>query len=241
MSTFLELVNQLASEGGTVPNAQTSPMSDVTGITDDLKLKVISWIRSAWLSIQNAHREWLWMQSEFYGSTVASTARYAGTSFNDAFALSAITRFSQWDCSGPRENRFKLYLPADGLAGAGRLQFEEWPDFYAYRMNNGAANGKPSIFSIDPQNRMVLSPTPDDVYTVIGPYRKSSQTLTSKTDVPEMPVDLHDVIVSVALELLGTHDEAPQQIPLWKLRQNRLFCELEAQQLPRVRLAGPLA
>lgn len=237
MPTFLELANRVGSDSGTLPEALTN----VTGLTDEHELKIVRWTSEAWLSIQNAHREWLWMQSEFYGSTVASTARYAGTSFNDAFALSAITRFSQWDCSGPRENRFKLYLPADGLAGAGRLQFQEWRDFYAYRMNTGAANNKPSHFSIDPQNRLVLSPTPDAVYTVIGPYRKSAQTLSASGDIPEMPVDLQDVIVSVALESLGTHDEAPQQIPLWKLRQNRIFCELEAQQLPQVRLAGPLA
>jgi hypothetical protein len=235
--TFLQLVNWVASDSATFNESDISTVVGQTG----RKAKVVRWTSEAWLQVQNAHREWLWMQSEFDGSTVASTARYAGTDFNDTFSGTTIDRFSQWDCALKGENRFKLYLPADGVASAGRLIYHDWRDFYAIHMNNGAANAKPSRFSIDPQNRLVLSPTPDAIYTVIGPYRKSAQTLAADSDEPEAPVDLHGVIVDIALQLLGTHDESPQQIPLWRMRESRLFCELEAQQLPKITWGGPLA
>lgn len=237
MATFLELANRVASDSATADEGAISTVVGQIG----RKAKIVRWTKEAWLQIQNAHRAWGWMQSEFTGSTVAGTARYAGADFNDAFDAVAIARFSQWNCRGAGENRIKLYEPAIGLAGAGPLRFEDWTTFYALRMNNGAASAKPAVFSIDPQNRLVLSPTPDDAYTVIGPYRKSAQAFAADIDTPDMPADFHDIVVSVALQLLGTHDEAPQQIPLWKMRENRLFCELEWHQLPQVTWGGPLA
>lgn len=236
MPTFLDLANRLASDSATADEGAITSVAGQTG----RKAKAVRWTAEAWLQIQNAHAEWLWMQSEFSGSTVIGQARYVGTAFTDSLDSAPITRFSKWDCSGPGENRFKLYRPSVGLSDAGRLIFQDWREFYARRMNNGAPSDKPAVFSIDPQGRLVVAPAPDDVYSLIGPYRKSAQTLTADGDIPEMPVDFHDLIVSIGLQLLGSHDEAPQ-IPLWKMRENRLFCELEAHQLPTMRWGRPLA
>lgn len=234
---YLAICKQTASDSATFDEGAISTVVAQTG----RKAKVVRWVNMAWRSIQNAHKAWRWMQSEFTGSTVAAQQRYAGTEFDDAFTSAAIDRFSEWDCIGLGENRFKLFDPAIGLSDIGPLRFLPWERFYAERVNTAAPNDKPVAFSIDPQNRLCLSPVPDDAYTVRGPYRKSAQTLENDADTPEMPADLHDVISSVAVQFMQLHDEATHLLPLWKLRENRDFCRLEQMQLPPVTLPGPLA
>jgi hypothetical protein len=237
VSTFLDLVNQTASDSATFDEGAIVGVTGQTG----RKAKVVRMVNMAWRSIQNAHKKWGWMLSEFTVNTVASTQRYAGTDCTDAFTATTITRFSEWDCRGVDENRFKMFDPSIGLSDIGQLVFMHWDDFYVRSVNTAAADDKPNIFSIDPQNRLCLSPVPSGIWTVRGPYRKSAQTLAVDDDVPEMPVDLHDVISSVAVQFLHIHDEAGQLLPIWKLRENRDFCRLEQMQLPQIRIGRPLA
>jgi hypothetical protein len=235
--TFLELCNQVASDSATFDEGEITSVASQTG----RKAKVVRWTNMAWRSIQNAHVAWRWMQSEFSLPMSATTQRYADTAATDAFT-SSTPRFAEWICRGLGENRFRLYDSTIGLADIGPLQFVPWEEFYAKRVNTAAANGKPAMFSIDPANKLCLSPVPDSSnYVVVGPYRKSVQTLSVDADVPEMPADFHDVISSVATGYLQVHDDAGQLLPLWKLRENELFCRLEARQLPPITTSGPLA
>lgn len=235
---FLTLCQRVASESGTISG--NKPIS-VAGQTDRLA-KVVRWTNDAWRQIQNAHATWLWMQAEFYGSTVAHQQRYAATSFNDFETSAAITRFGDWVYSNRGvDSGVSLYDPSVGVADEGALLFRDWDWFYKNRLRGTQNEGKPSEFTIAPNGKMAFAYIPDKVYTVRGRYRKSPQSLTDNDDTPEMPERFHDVIVDIALILLGTHDEAPAQIPLWRMRTSEKFCNLERDQLPRINLAGPLA
>jgi hypothetical protein len=164
--TFLELCNQVASDSATFDEGAISSVVSQTG----RKAKVVRWTNMAWRSIQNAHVAWRWMQSEFSIATVIGTQRYAGTSATDTIAAAAITRFAEWINCGLGENRVRLYDSTIGLADIGPLQFVPWEQFYAKRVNTSAANGKPTMFSIDPANKLCLSPVPDSAnYVVVGP------------------------------------------------------------------------
>lgn len=235
---FLTLCNQVASDSATFDEGALASVAGQTG----RKAKVVRWTNMAWRSIQNAHVAWRWMQSEFSLTTNIGTQRYAYTGAIDTIATGSISRFAEWICSGLGEDRFRLYDSTIGLADIGPLKFVPWEAFYAQRVNTSAANGKPTMFSIDPSSKLCLSPVPDlATYVIVGPYRKSVQTLTADGDVPEMPADFHDVISSVATGFLQLHDEGMQMLPLWKLRENRDFCTLEARQLPPITFSGPLA
>lgn len=239
MATFLQLAQRLASESGTV-SGDTLP-STVVGQTGRLG-KIVRWTNEAWRSIQNAHNAWRWMRGEFYGSTVASQVRYAGTAFNDVDTSAAITRFGEWVYTGDGyENRFSLYDPAIGVSDEGPLRYIDWDTFYTTRLRGVQTADKPSVFTIDPNSKLCLSPPPDKVYTVRGLYRKDTQEMTADGDVPEMPARFHDLIVDVGLMLLGTYDESMSQLPLWQLRKLSRFCELERDQLPIMQFSGPLA
>jgi len=241
---FLALCNQVASDSGTQDGETT--LSTVVNQTGRLA-KIVRWTNDAYLAIQNARQNWRWLQSEFYLSTVTAQQRYLGTECVDSISNGLITRFSAFTCKQDgTEDRFSIYDPAIGLTDKGRLHFIPWGKFYRDRVNSSVANDRPVAFSIDQAGRLCLSPTPDKVYRILGPYRKSAQDLTSggtpNTNVPEMPADFHNVISSVALQFLGTHDEAPlSQLQLWQLRQNRDFCRLDQEQLPQWRFGEPLA
>lgn len=236
--TFLELCNQVASDSATFDEGAITSVVGQTG----RKAKVVRWTNMAWRSIQNAHVAWRWMQSEFSFSTGIGVQRYAGSDAVDTIAAAAVERFAEWINCGLGENRIRLYDSTIGLADIGPLRFVPWEQFYAERVNTSAANAKPSMFSIDPANKLCLSPAPDSInYVVVGPYRKSVQTLAADADVPDMPADFHDVISSVATQFLQLHDEAGQVLPLWKMRENNDFCRLEHRQLPQITMPGPLA
>lgn len=240
MSTFLQLVQQVASESGTISG--TYPTT-VVGQTGRLA-KMVRWTNEAWRQLQNAHAGWLWMQGRFYGPTVASTQSYAGTSFTDADSAAAITRFAKFLVTGDgTEDRISLYDPAIGASDETILRFLNWDDFYRLRMRGAVSTdtGRPGWFTVSPQNKLFLSVIPDKVYTVRGLYRKSPQNLAADADTPEMPERFHDLVVEMALEYLGAHDESQVQFPLWRLRQFRHFSELERDELPPVTLAGALA
>lgn len=239
MATYLALCQKLASDSGTISG--TLP-STVVGQTQRLA-KIVRWTNDAWRSIQNAHGSWRWMRSDFAGQTVIGQRRYTGTDFG-------ISRLAEWIYSGmPEENRYSCYKTATGVADEGPLCFLDWDMFYATKMRGPQTSGRPAYFTITPENEIALAPLPDAAYTVRGPYRKDVQDLTVPAaidaspddNIPEMPVRFHDLIVDVALMMLGTHDEAQVQVPLWRLRQLSLFSDLERDQLPRISMAGTLA
>ncbi|GAA4108863.1 hypothetical protein ACFFTN_01455 [Aminobacter aganoensis] len=235
---YLALCQRVASESGTVSGVKPTT---VVGQVDRLA-KIVRWVDDAWRQIQNAHSTWLWMQAEFYGPTVASQQRYAYSAFNDLATASTITRFADWIySSNDVDSGITIYDPSIGVADEGALIFRDWEWFYRTQLRGTQSEGKPSMFAIAPDSKIVLSWTPDKVYTIRGRYRKDTQVLAADADIPELPTRFHDVIVDIALMLLGTHDEAPTQIPLWRMRQSEKFSNLERDQLPRMSLGDTLA
>lgn len=236
---FLQLCQKVGSESNTIPRGS---LTTVVGQTNERKAKVIQWVADAWRQVQNAHASWNWMQAEFYGDTVASTQRYAYTAFKDRSTDATITRFADWIyAEDGQDSGITLYDTTIGLSDEGPLVFREWEWFYRTQLRGTVNEGKPTLFSIAPDNKLVLSLTPDSAdYRIRGRYRKDEQTLALDADTPECPTRFHDVIVDIALMLADTHDESPQ-FQLHQFRRSYNFCNLERDQLPRVRLGGPLA
>lgn len=232
MGTFLSLAQEVAADSGTING--TYPAA-VTGQTGRLA-KIVRYTNLAWRSIQNAHGAWRWMRSDFTSTAIAS-----GTRSYTATTLS-ITRFGEFIVrDNTEEDRYTIYLTATGVSDERQLRFMDYDRFFATFMRGTQTNDYPTWFTITPDNKIALHPIPDDSYTIRGPFRKSPQELTADADEPEMPARFHYLIVDAALEMLGVHDEAVSQLPLWRLRKLRGFSDLERDQLPRIRFAGPLA
>ena len=234
MSTFLELCQDVAEESGTIPTIGDPQTAQ--GQTGRL-LRIVNWVRKAHNDVQRMHRTWRWLEADFSGNVIATQQAYTPAELG-------ITRFGHWiwhDETGA--NTFTFYLDADGQSEEGALYYVEWPVFRRDYMvgSNATQTGKPAYVTVNPANQLVLWPIPNAAGKLRGRYRKGHQTLSADSDTPEMPADFHDVIKWKALMYMATFDEAMEQLPMFDLQYNQALDRLEKDQLPRVRLAGPLA
>lgn len=231
MATFLELCQQVAEESGTVSGMSSPPT--VVGQSGRLQ-RIVNWTSRAYTSIQTKRPDWLWLRGEFEGTTIPGVQRYTGA------GIGISDRFSRWLVSdeGPV---FSVHLPSEPRSTEGWLIPKPWEDFRTVFARGTPEVRKPLYVSIDPQGHLVFYPTPDDAYTIRGPYVRSPQILRFDDDVPEMPVEHHEAIVWEALLRLGTFDEAGGQMNLWGGWLADKMASLVNEQTPRIRFSGPLA
>jgi hypothetical protein len=232
---FLQLAQEVARESGTVPGeGRPATVAGQTGRLGD----IVRWTKQAWTDIQNYRSGWLWMMDEWEGDTVATQQRYTPVEMGIA------SRFAEWHYTDNDNNSVtSIYLKTAGVSDVGSLVYVPFTDFYTnYIARPEPTNGRPRVYSTDSQQRLVLSATPDGIYTLRGLYRKSVQVLAGDSDTPEMPERFHSIIVDKALIYLGTNDESQAQLPMWDLRLRAKMSELERDQLPRANLAiSPIA
>ncbi len=233
MSSYLDLCQAVARDSGTIPSL-TSP-STVMGQTGRL-LRIVNWTTEAYQDIQAERNDWRWLRKEFSGSTLATVRRYSLNTSAD--------RFKHWVFEGERGNEtFSIFLPADGQSTEGYLEYVPWDEFRRIYLfgSNADDTGKPRIITVDPAQQLAFYPIPDAVYTIRGEYYRSPQILAADADIPEMPLAHHNAIKWRALILLGTFDEAFDQIPAWATFLNKHRESLIRKHTPRIQLAGPLA
>lgn len=239
---YLQLVQMAVRQSGTIQETASGAAkpTTVTGQINRLK-QIVEYVSEAYVDIQNAHRMWRWLQSDFIGPTSIGVRSYAGTAFNDEWTGTPITRFSQW---GSKQDGTDvgttIYKTSEGAEGEGHLRWMDWDGFRDTQLRGVRPPGKPQVYSITNDGKLIISPTPDAVYTIRGRYRKSAQVLTADADVPEMPADFHTVIKDAALCYIEGFDEGPR-IPVYRLRMLPNWSMLEHQQLPKVKWGAPLA
>ena len=188
---FLQLAQRARQECGM---AGTGP-STVVGQLGDLK-RIVDWTASAWDDIQGRHNNWRWMRSLFTIDTTASVDSYAYGSFTDSRLTGVITRFNHWWLEDEYGNsNVYRYLTSGGVSGQTYMVPISWAsyrDLYKLRVQS---NGIPHYVTVDPQNKLVIGPPPDGIYTISGEYQMSNQSLAADGDIPEMPVQYHMLIV----------------------------------------------
>lgn len=205
MATFLELVRDLARDSGTLAGGVSlASVVEATGRAE----KMVSWVRKAWVNIQNERADWPWMKREFQAPLTIGKSRYT------AADLGIVTRFGQWIGDQPRAGgrwfrTFTVYDPATGQADENTLREIEY-DVWRERYARGAHDAnRPTEWAVSNIKEWCIGNRPDKPYLVSGEYRLAPQILTGNTDVPEMPEEYHGAIVLEAMKLLGMADESP--------------------------------
>ncbi|QUT04054.1 hypothetical protein KFK14_12945 [Sphingobium phenoxybenzoativorans] len=198
MSTFIELVNDLERESGTIyQNARLTSVLDAPGRQE----KMVEWIIEAWRLIQTSRSDWPWMRAEFTSALIPGQSRYAAADFD-------IEDFGGWAKHTRSFSPFTLYEYALGQGDEREL----YPSFYhgwKARWDRGVHEAnRPCDYAIDQDKKLCLGPKPDKDYVIRGAYRRAAQILAADTDVPICPVDHHMTIVWRAAMLMGQHDEA---------------------------------
>lgn len=235
MATFLQLCRKVARESGTISDLN-APIS-ASGQNGRL-LRIVNWTADAYDDIQTMREDWRWLQHSFSGQTIADVQTYNWS------AMGITERFGGWVWpSTDQHPEYSIFKTTDGPAKEGYLRQIPWKTFRQRYMFGQAMldRGMPVMFSVTPQEELAFYPTPDDEYTIRGDYRKAPQRLELDADVPEMPTAHHDAIKWQALILMGTFDEAFDQIQLWQRNLQKHTAALERQQTPRISMTGPLA
>lgn len=232
MATFLEIVQDLARECdlASIPSSVVSQ----SGEAKDM----VEWSNRAYRELQNRH-DWRWLRRTATVSTTSSDDTYAPSDFTDSTDSAAISRFGSWRLTDPVDPP-KIYLSSSGVGGERWLIYSPWEWFKSIYRIGTQNTGAPVHVTIDPNNNIVLGPSPNGTYVVTLDYYMSAQALAANADTPEMPARFHDLIVYRAMEKYAYRESAGEVLARAKDEGRKLLRQLERDQLDRATFAGPL-
>ena len=238
----LELVKALAIECDLNP----ASIGTLQGNIDIETQRFAHWINMAHTKIQ-AKTHWRWLRRRFRLNLVRSQDEYRYGNALDLETNAPITRFKSWvveDDNPPRTHRI---ASTEGTSiASGVMTWFDWNDFlFTYRNANLVAGNSPSIITVNPQDQLVISPTPhadsDPTYYITGEYHASAQQLEADEDEPEMPEDYQMVIVYQALIRYAQNEVEKSTLEGAGKELKELMTGLLADQGPVVEFGEPLA
>lgn len=235
---FLELAKAYRREAG-IPGTGPTTVVGQTGQLGDL----VAWLQDTWRDIQTDHSgHWRWLRRSFTLDTVASDRTYAYGDCTDVLSTTLIDRFNAWRVND-KEDPPRIYRVSSGVGNEGWMTYVPWED-YGISFRTGTQNeGPPQFITIDPQDNLVVGPTPDGIYRITGDYWRGPQELALDADEPECPSQFHMVIVWLAMERYGLHEVSEEALAKASRFGTNLMGRLERNQgaWMRFRMAGPLA
>lgn len=224
MSTFLQLCVSLQELAG-VTNSPMTTTSSQTGVN----LRVVNWVKNAWIDIQNLHTEWLFLRQDL-SFTTSSSQSYTTT------AMSATT-LRRMD-----NESLRIYLTATGVADEQPLSYMDWETFRNTYLFGTRQSGRPVCFSVDPATKTLwLNSNPGTGYTIVGYFWRSPVTLSANSDEPAMPSEYHMLVVYRALMKYAGFEAASEAKAEAVENYGPMMSALELNQLPDILMAGPLA
>lgn len=198
MPTFLELVNKVERESGTVSQGQR--LTTVAGALGRHE-KFVQWVVGAWESIQAERQDWTFLRKQFSASLTIGDTSYSGADF-------ALTDFSRWCDDDEGGTPYTIYDPDLGRGDETVLRLIPQTTWVG-RWDIGLPDQqRPCEVAIGYDRQLNFGPPPDKAYTVRGWYHRTIQTLVNDTDEPIIGSDHHDIIVWRALMLMAQGDEA---------------------------------
>lgn len=222
---FLQICQRMRQEAGI---SGSGPVT-VSNQSGEMK-RVVDWCAAAWNDIQLLKENWNWMRGDVQFNTTASKRDYSPADAGIA------AEFSKWDPVS-----FRIYRASVGTSNEFDINFMPWESFRHIYMTGFQVEGTPVCFSISPDQKLMLGPKPDDVYTMTGEYWKKPTELAQDSDTPSMPNQYHLLIVWMALEKYGWYESASEVIQR-ALKEQRFYkSRLGLNQMPMMQLGEPLA
>lgn len=144
-------------------------------------LKAVKYVASAYEEIQGMYFDWDFLWGTSSLETTVSVPAYTG-----------VAGLGIWDVTRVFYNEVKL----------NRVVWQDYvPD---------TSTGSPAYFTIQPDNKIRIGPTPDGAYTISYDYYRSGHTLVTDSDTPLIPAQFHRAIVGRALMLHGNFESAAE-------------------------------
>lgn len=222
---FLELcvrTRELAGIAGSGPSTTVAQTGEL--------LRVVHWVQSSWIDIQNLHRNWNFLYKDFSFSTVQGQGEYAPTQIgaSDLKVYDMTTLRCQETAKGYVDRQFM-----------DEWDFFDFRDTYRYTTLNP---GRPIRFAVDPKDKSLwMDGIPDSVgYTITGRYWSKPVPLVADTDIPAMPEDFHMLIPYWALSMYAGYEAASEAKQEANERKPPLLSALRNDQLPDLLVGGPM-
>lgn len=220
---FLQIVQRAklesARSGGDIGSV-------LTAAADDKRL--VNWVADVFRSLQQRPHGWSWMRKE-----LAAGAILAGQRGYTAAQLDAtITSFGRW-----LPATTDGYKPVVTLASGQKTypSFMAWEDFrLAFEVGPATVPADPQRWSVAPDGRLFVGPTPLANCTIALSYYRGVQELALDADVPDMPTDFHMMLVWGALMELASFDAAPEVFSRASKNFDQMDSDMRAQYGPRI-------
>ena len=217
----LELVKRLSREAGV---NQSGPSSTLNQTGEYLRL--VDWIDTAYDNVQTTHATWQFLRKEFTLSLTAGVAEYAP---------SLIVDFAEWI-----DDDLRVYQQASDEQ---IIEYVPWELFRLGYLIGTQRNqtGRPSIFTIKPDETIVFFPIPNNSFTCKGEYYQTPDVMTNDASEPIFPVRFHLAILWRALMLYGAYSQEPDKYSVGQSEYKVAMRGLEKSQLPHITWGEPLA
>lgn len=223
---FLALINRTREECGVTGPSLPTAVS-LTGEAARIK----NWVIAAWVDIQSAKEDWLFLRDTVQFSTETGKQFYTP---EDA----GIDSFGNW-----KRDSFRASSAGSDYRDEQLLNFMEWQTFrnlYQYS-NMRHTQQRPVVVTIDPAKKLGFGAIPNNEYVIVGEYYKAPQSMTLDTDVPNIPERFHMMIVYKAMTYYAGYEAAPEVLARGQLEFNRLMNRFEIDQLPTMVSGAALA
>lgn len=224
--TFLQLAQRLRQEcagNGTGP-------STVVGQTGELK-RIVDWIIEADEDVQQEHDSWKFMVNTFTLNTVADDGSYTA-----ADCVVPVTDLRDW-----KQETFKIYLLSAGLSDESPLRWVHYQYWYEQYNTGAQTSQRPIHFAVGNDQSIKLGPVPNGIYRVSGEYQRAVTALADDDDTPVYPGEFHMLPVYGGMMKYGRYTGAAEVFQDGERLYNQMLRRMERSQLPRTRLARPLA
>lgn len=209
MSTYIQLVQDLHREVGA---AGPSPVT-VANQNGEMR-RLVNWIRSADLYVQN-----LWFNWKF----LFANPGYSQAATTNIATLAKPNGLGMWDL-----DTFRILEV--GSTQPGQLLAYEYENVKSEILDTSP--GAPWRVIVMPDNSLKLEGVPDAAHLITADYFKDPVELAAKDDVSLIPPKYHRIILGKALMLYGNFENAPEQLKQGVEIYDEMLEQLETHELP---------
>lgn len=237
--TFLEICQDF------VRNADISLSGPLTvqNQTGTFRL-VVDWVRKSWVYIQDRHENWRFMRREFLLDLVPDQDRYTYQDATDRELGTSIADFSRWFLSGEDGDLPYLIRPETNVGTSSALTPYSWREWVALRYADNVNNSAryPSRYTVDPDDRIVVYPIPQESgYSLRGEYKAGPQFFENDNDEPRgLARRYQDAIMWHAMWNYAQIEVLPEIERLANSKYKEVMKLLERNELPAVGLGDSM-
>lgn len=223
--TFLEIVQRSYRESGVGGSTGPASVENQTG----RNLDFVRWAQDAYNIIQALPEalNFRWRKESL--PLVAGKAVY-----DPIIDWGIVGGVKQWAKDGAY-----IYRPAEGPAARLWLGYLEWPLFR--QLPVPIVPGFANVFTRQPDQKIQFFPQPEQNYTAVMEFYMNPETLTANGQIPEMPPELHMMIVWRAVMLYANFNKDWSRHDTAEEEYERLRDTLTIDHSGDVIQAGPLA